>query len=183
MGLSPQEMGNAIVRNLKAKTGRSLDEWLVEIKDLTYSDKKECIAYLKDHYGLGHFQAQSIHKASVSSATESAQKLDEKSLFKSKVALELYHATRIKIEQTSSSVRCKPCKTYIPFYARNKFAQIRPTSGVGISVEVYLPEGSNGVIAQPISKPKDKMTHSILIKKLSDLDTVFIEIIKDAISQ
>ncbi len=183
MGLSPQEMGDAIVRNLKAKTGRTLEEWLIEIKEITYHDKKEFVAYLKHHYGLGHFQAQTIFQASIKGDAKSLRTYDEKSLFNSSTALELYTATRQSIERISTDIICKPCKTYIPFYVKHKFAQIKPTRGDDISVEVYLPKGSDSSKTKPIIKQKDKMTHSIIIKKTSQIDAGFIEIIEAAIRQ
>jgi hypothetical protein len=62
MGLSPQEMENAIVKNLKEKTGKTLDEWIALLADENLSDKKEMTAFLKEKHKVGHFQAQTIVK-------------------------------------------------------------------------------------------------------------------------
>ncbi len=62
MGLSPQEMNDAIVRNLKDKTGKSLGEWIEALRASTSAEKKEIIKFLKEENGLGHFQAQTIYK-------------------------------------------------------------------------------------------------------------------------
>ncbi len=62
MGLSPQEMDAAIVRNLPAKTGKSLDEWLKVLDESGLTAKKELKAHLKETHGVGHFQAQIIVK-------------------------------------------------------------------------------------------------------------------------
>ena len=62
MGLSPNEMEQAIVKNLPEKTGKSLEQWFKVLDDEKQSDKKEMKACLKDKYKVGHFQAQTIVK-------------------------------------------------------------------------------------------------------------------------
>lgn len=62
MGLSPSEMQEAIIKNLRDKTGKTLEQWLSEIKKLEVKDDKELFKILKTTYGLGHFQAQVIIK-------------------------------------------------------------------------------------------------------------------------
>jgi len=62
MGLSPNEMEQAIVKNLPEKTGKSLKEWFKVLDDEKLSDKKEMKACLKEKYKVGHFQAQTIVK-------------------------------------------------------------------------------------------------------------------------
>lgn len=62
MGLSPQEMDAAIIRNLSDKTGKSLSEWLEVLEASGITEKRELKALLKDSHGVGHFQAQTIVK-------------------------------------------------------------------------------------------------------------------------
>ena len=62
MGLSPQEMEAAIIKNLSAKTGKSLSEWLTILDESKLTEKKELKAHLKGTHGVGHFQAQTIVK-------------------------------------------------------------------------------------------------------------------------
>ena len=62
MGLSPQEMEEAIIKNLPEKTGRSLEEWHKLLTETSLSEPKELKAHLKDNYGVGDFQAQTVVK-------------------------------------------------------------------------------------------------------------------------
>jgi len=62
MGLSPQEMEAAIIRNLADKTGKSLDEWMEVLRTSNLTEKKALMAVLKETNGVGHFQAQTIVK-------------------------------------------------------------------------------------------------------------------------
>lgn len=62
MALNPNQMSEAIIRNLKEKTGKTLEEWLDEVKETALEEKKEVIEFLKNEKGLGHFQAQEVYK-------------------------------------------------------------------------------------------------------------------------
>ncbi|MCA2985373.1 MAG: DUF4287 domain-containing protein [Gemmatimonas sp.] len=65
MALSPREMQAAIVRNLPERTGRTLEAWVREVRahGPTLADRSlraARTAWLKQHHGLGHIQAQVI---------------------------------------------------------------------------------------------------------------------------
>ncbi|HIN92493.1 MAG TPA: DUF4287 domain-containing protein [Alphaproteobacteria bacterium] len=64
MALSPQEMETAIIKNLPEKTGKSLEQWVELLAKANLSNKKEQMTLLKKTHGVGHFQAQTIIKAS-----------------------------------------------------------------------------------------------------------------------
>ena len=60
MALGPKEMGEAILRNLEEKTGKTLEQWISIVKKSKLSDKKSVMDFLKNTHGVGHFQAQKI---------------------------------------------------------------------------------------------------------------------------
>ena len=60
--MKPEEMENAIVRNLPEKTGKALEEWFAVLSASGLSEKREQKAHLKEVHGVGHFQAQTIVK-------------------------------------------------------------------------------------------------------------------------
>ena len=62
MALSPQQMGEAIIRNLPAKTGKDLNQWIEIVRRSPLNEKKAVIAWLKETHGLGHFQAQKVYE-------------------------------------------------------------------------------------------------------------------------
>lgn len=64
MALNPKEMSEAIIRNMKEKTGKSLEEWIGVVKESKLQEKKEIIDFLKTEKGLGHFQALEVFKQS-----------------------------------------------------------------------------------------------------------------------
>tara|TARA_A100001037_G_C15026001_1_gene578662 strand:+ start:600 stop:782 length:183 start_codon:yes stop_codon:yes gene_type:complete len=55
-------MEKAIIRNLKDKTGRNMEEWFEVLKESSLTEKRDMKKHLKENYGVGHFQAQTIVK-------------------------------------------------------------------------------------------------------------------------
>ncbi len=60
MALSPEQMKEAIIRNLREKTGKSLSDWLDILVAKKLNEKKEIVQFLKTEEKLDHFQAQVI---------------------------------------------------------------------------------------------------------------------------
>ena len=122
MALGPKKMGEAILRNLKEKTGKSADEWGDLVEKTKLRDKKEVISFLKTEKGLGHFQAQKVfeHFSGKDHYADPSTFADE--IFKSKEAKALYEFSKLKILELAQDIRVQPCRTYIPFYRKNQFA-------------------------------------------------------------
>lgn len=59
MALGPKAMGEAILANLKAKTGKDLGEWRGEIERSGITDPAEAGRHLRE-LGLGRFQAAAV---------------------------------------------------------------------------------------------------------------------------
>ena len=60
--MTPEQMEEAIIRNLQSKTGKSLSEWMVIVKSIASDNEKELLTILKNEHQLGHFQAKTIIK-------------------------------------------------------------------------------------------------------------------------
>ena len=60
--MKPEEMEAAIIRNLPEKTGKSLEEWCVVLKESGLTGKRDLKKHLKENHGVGHFQTQTIVK-------------------------------------------------------------------------------------------------------------------------
>ena len=60
--MSREDMHEAIKKNLKEKTGKTLPEWVSLLKKKGPKDKKDKMAWLKSEQGLGHIQAKIVIK-------------------------------------------------------------------------------------------------------------------------
>lgn len=140
MALGPKEMGEAIIRNLKEKTGKTMEEWGSLVKRNNLSEKKEVIEFLKKENGLGHFQAHKVF--------ENLKNIDQyqnpesfaDKIFDSKTSKSLYEFLKSSFLGLGQDARIQPCKTYIPFYRKNQFAVLTRKKDDQIIIGLNLPE-------------------------------------------
>lgn len=181
MALGPKQMGDAIIRNLKEKTGKSLEEWITTVKDEKLADKKEIITFLKTKNGLGHFQAQKIYEHFNGQDKYQDPSTFAKEIFDTKESKELYEFLKSKILEFGNDVRIQPCKTYIPFYRRNQFAILTKSKSGEITLGLNLPENyNNPKFTEQSKKGSERINAETIIGKTADFDQLVTEAISTA---
>jgi len=60
--MKPVEMEAAIISNLTEKTVTSLENWCAVLRDSGLTENRDMKKHLKEDYGVGHFQTQTIVK-------------------------------------------------------------------------------------------------------------------------
>lgn len=137
MALNPREMGEAIVRNLPAKTGRSLAEWVALLDADGPATPRERVDWLTREHGLGRITAQTVvgHARDGGAVVDVAAYDDAESLVASLFGdpgtdlRRRYEALRADIEATVPDVRVTACRGYVGFATRRQFAAVRPRKG------------------------------------------------------
>lgn len=127
MALSAAEMQNAVIKNLPAKTGKAIDEWITLAQSFRIEKNADIIKKLKTAYGLGHVQAQTIVWRMRGEKPYVETEGYEEAIFKENYAR--YLKLKKTILQIDNEVKIKPCKTYIPFYRANQFAIVTEKKG------------------------------------------------------
>lgn len=166
---------------LKDKTGRSLDEWMLILKEEGPKTELERRTWLKETFSLGtnsaYFLAErSFGKGHEEDTPEAYLKQAEiyvKELFSGKKAhlKPLYDALLTMGFNLGKEVKVCPCKTIIPFYRQHVFAQIKPMSNrldIGFALKNRAVTGrliDTGGFAK-----KDRITHRIPICSMADID-------------
>ena len=155
MACTPAQMGEAIVRNLEAKTGYGLAHWLDVHREGGATDKKSAMAYLKAA-GLGHFQAQKVWEASrgetqergpdtpfLSYAGPEALVREQFSAGQQEAYAALLRDAKAfakTCHALGADVEARPCRTYVPFYAARQFAMLTAKPDGGLHVGLALPK-------------------------------------------
>lgn len=144
MALSAAQMQEAVIKNLPAKTGKSLEEWIAVAQSLNLVKSKEVLLKLKADFGLGHVQAQTIVWRMDGSKPYIETQGYEEGIFQSAATLSIYQTLKKNILQLHPEVHVKPCKTYIPFYRKTQFAILTEKKGeviLGLNLdEAEFPE-------------------------------------------
>lgn len=172
---------------LKAKTGRSLDEWMKIIKKEGPATEEARRVWLKEEHKLGTNSAwwlaeRSVGKGSEDDTPEGYLKHAAayvKGLYEDRAALKPLHDRLIELARSlGDDIRVCPCKTIVPVYRGNVIAQIKPSTRTridfGLCLTPLVKEGKKlpaRLIDTGGSKKKDRITHKIEVATLKDTDT------------
>jgi uncharacterized protein DUF5655/uncharacterized protein DUF4287 len=170
------------VTELKAKTGRSLDEWMKHIKKNGPKGEEARRDWLKNENGLGTNTAWWLAERAEGKGAESsdpdlylksAERDVEKMFSGKKEALRPIYDALLKLGlKTGKEAKACPCQTIVPLYRNHVFAQIKPTTQTRIDMGFALGDmkPSGRLIDTGGFAKKDRITHRIAISSLDDID-------------
>lgn len=163
----------AILRNLRQKTGRSLEQWLTSGRAQGHADEKAARAWFAAQ-GAG-----SVASWSLASRLFGRDPLGEaphahiEAQYAGKPHLiPVYEALVELVLSLGPDIRLCPCKGYLPIYRAHVIAQIKPTTKTRIDLGLALGEASAGgrLIDTGGYAKKDRITHRIALGSMQDLD-------------
>lgn len=169
------------IANLKKTTGRSLDEWLKFIDKEGPRTEADRNAWLKKIHGMGTntagwFAARSVGKNSEDEDPKvylkTADAWVEEMFVKKPDIRPLYDAALKFGMSLGKDVKVCPCKTMVPFYRNNVFANLTPSTRTRLDLGLCLrgvPFTSRLTDTGGTAK-KDRITHRIAITTLDDLN-------------
>lgn len=142
MAKNPNEMVEAIVAGMPAKTGKTAEQWVEILKKDGPAGYKAQVDWLKKEHRLGHMQANIVAQMLKSGGNvyEDGDKLLG-ALFSGKNAglRPVFDALAKEITGLGSDVKLQPAKTMMPFYRKKKFVEIRPAGGA-LEVGMAIPD-------------------------------------------
>jgi hypothetical protein len=169
------------IANLKAKTGRSLDEWVAFINREGPPTEVERRGWLKETHKLGTNYSWWLAERSVGKGGEdtpegylkTAVKYVEAQYAGKKAPLRPIYEKLLKMGlKLGKDVKACPCKTMVPLYRTHVFAEITPKSQTRIDLGLSL-RGKNPprrLVAAPHPEKRDRITHLVSITSVKDID-------------
>jgi hypothetical protein len=176
MPKSPKEMGEAIARNLPAKTGRTFDEWVEIARNSGLATRKERIAWLKSTHQLGSITglfiaAESEGRSLIGEYSDTGALLDGM-YGGDRAALRPIYDELAKIaKKLGKDVDLSICKTYVGIRRKKQFAMVKPWKtrvDLGLALRGVKPAGRL-VPAGPIGS--ERMTHRVQIATRKEIDS------------
>jgi hypothetical protein len=170
------------IHDLRAKTGRSFDEWLKFIKKSGPKTEKERREWLKTEHGLGTNYAGWLAERAEGKGGEdgdpeaylrAAEGYVEKMFAGSKESLRPIYDALLKLGLgIGKDVKACPCQTMVPLYRKHVFAQIKPTTQTRIDLGFALKDmtATGRLIDTGGFAKKDRITHRIPITSVKDID-------------
>jgi hypothetical protein len=174
----------AIVANLPANTGKSLEEWIRLLEQSGPAGEKERREWLQKQHRLGGTTAWMIAEAAEGKGLDG---IDPNAYLKaapgyveamyagSKAGLRPLHDALVRLGTSlGDDVKVCPCQTIVPLYRHHVFAQIKPTTRTRIDFGLALKGATQPLSGRLVDtgglKKGDRITHRIPIGALEEID-------------
>jgi hypothetical protein len=173
------------ILELRAKTGRTLDEWTELVKESGPQTQKERYEWLKTKHKLGSRSAGWIAERAEGKGTadfddpdkylQAASEYVQQQYSGPKKELHPMYETLLQLGKSSGAgVKACPCKTIVPLYRNHVFAEIKPTTNsridLGLALAKFKGKLPKRVVDTGGLAKKDRITHRIPISSLNDID-------------
>jgi predicted transport protein len=185
MPKGPGDMRAAIIRNLPAKTGRTVRQWaqLVGSKAPAGS-RKERIAWLQREHALGHGQASVVvdwvDRPEVFEEADAATQVVEMLKGKEPIHPILTRLTSV-IEELGEDVKAEPRQTYIAFSRVRQFAVLQPATPTRLDVGLVLPDAEETHRLRPAgSFGSGRISHRVSLAHEDEIDAELTGWLRDA---
>jgi predicted transport protein len=144
MPKSPQEMVQAIINNLPAKTGKTLPQWVKLVRAMDPADGKARVDWLKREHGLGTVTANLIvdeadGKSWTKPYDDPAALVDGLFAGRRSGLRPVYDALVKAVKKLGRDVTVSPRMTYVALIRRRQFGVIRPTTQTRVDLGLALP--------------------------------------------
>lgn len=172
------KMEAAAIKNLQARTGRTIEEWaalIVRSGPAALTDRR---IWLESAHGMGRGTAWWLASAVSGQGWGMAANYDPEAhvaaLFAGpKAALLPLYERLLKLGfSLGKDVKACPCKTFVPLYREHAIAQIKPASRTRIDLGLALADTPfTGRLQDTGGRAKkDRITHRVAIETLADIN-------------
>ena len=143
MAKSPEEMAAAMIANMKANTGKTLEQWLVIAKKSGAEKHGQVVKYLKDEHGMTHGFANLVAHKHLKSDAGSAEGGDDALVAAQyagpKAELKPIYEALIKAAKSlGKDVEGSPKKTYVSLRRSKQFALIQPSTKTRVDLGLNI---------------------------------------------
>ena len=186
MPKTPQEMMDAIERNLPARTGRTLAQWGALVKREGPRDRKERTAWLRKRHGLGGTTAMLV-----AHAAEGRRPADDYADGRALVAamyggkkksLVPVHEAAVRVaRKLGKDVVASARKTYVSLVRKRQFGAIQPSTTDRVDLGLVLPGvKAQGRLEATATVGGGRVTHRIALRSPKEVDAEVRRWLKEA---
>jgi hypothetical protein len=173
-----------MIRNLKEKTGKSMEQWVAVVKGLGPKKHGEIVKFLKDSGGMGHGYANLVAHTAAGLLGDEApppEDLVAAQYAGDKAALRPMYEQIVKtVKAFGKDVEIAPKKTCVSLRRSKQFAQIQAATRTRLDVGLNL----KGVSASGRLEAMTGMcTHRVRVESADQIDKALIDWMKRAYEQ
>ena len=173
MPKSPEEMANAMIANMKDKTGKTLEQWMAIASRSEAAKHGELVKMLKSDHGLTHgFASLVAHKTLQSDAGSVADSADLIAAQYSGAKAELkpiYDAIIVAVKKCGE-VEISPKKSYVSLRRSKQFAIVQPSTKTRVDLGLNLKGESAAGRLEESGSFSSMVSHRVRLEGPADVD-------------
>lgn len=173
MPKTPEEMANAMIANLKEKTGKTLEQWMAIATRSGLAKHGELVKMLKsDHrmtHGFANLVAHKTLKSDAGSVADSAN-LVAAQYSGAKADLKPIYDAIIAEARKCGELEISPKKSYVSLRRSKQFAIVQPSTKTRVDLGLNL-KGESPTERLELSGSFNSMvTHRVRLERPADVD-------------
>jgi predicted transport protein len=149
--MTPGDMLNAIEKNLPARTGKTLDQWVEILKGSGVEGFKPQVDWLRKSHGLGGSTAYLVAERlrGRGALYEDPEKLVSDQYQGKETLRPIYDELIKAVNKLGKDITIRPCMGYVPIMRRVQFAVIKATTKDRVDLGLRLGDQEPGGILLP----------------------------------
>ena len=173
MAKNPDEMAAAMIANLKAKTGKTLAQWLKVAKASKLTKHGELVKHLKGDHGMTHGFANLVaheHLQSAASASSAGDLVAAQYGGKKEGLRPIYDKLIAAVEKLGADVEVAPKKAYVSLRRSKQFAIIQPSTATRVDVGLNLKGDPAGERLEASGSFNSMVSHRVRVGSVKEVD-------------
>ncbi|MEM9334865.1 MAG: DUF4287 domain-containing protein [Pseudomonadota bacterium] len=181
MPKSPEEMAEAMIANMKDKTGKTLPQWLALVNKTGLEKHGLIVKHLKSDHGMTHGFANLVaHKALKSDAGSADTDLVAAQYSGPKADLKPIYDAIIKAARACGDVEVSPKKAYVSLRRSKQFAIVQPSTRTRVDLGLNLKGEAPTERLEASGSFNAMVSHRVRLEKPGDVDNAVKGWIKKA---
>lgn len=168
-----------MINNMPEKTGKSLEEWKVILKEKGFAKHGEAMKFLKGEHGVTHGFANTIIRLS----KETNETPDDlvTAQYKGKESLvPIYEKLLSVVKQFGKDVTVTPKKTSVSIIRKKQFALIKPATKTRIDLGLKIKDKPTTDRLENSGPFGTMCTHRVKLSEANEIDQELIDWLKEA---
>lgn len=165
---SPDQALESMIANLREKTGKSLEQWVVLAKKSGHAKHGEIVKFLKADHALGHGYANLVAQRTLAVPAGGDDLVSAQYAGARAVLKPIHDALVAAAKKLGVDVVVDPKKTGVSLRRKRQFALIQPTTNTRIDLGLKLDDVPLGGRLE--KWPSTMCTHRVRLESVKDVD-------------
>lgn len=172
MPKSPEEMEAAMIANLKAKTGKTLPQWLAVAKKAKLAKHGELVKHLKGDHGMTHGFANLVahHALRPAGAPEGDDLVEQQYAGKKAGLRPIYDTLLAATGKLGGDVEVAPKKAYTSLRRSKQFAIVQPSTATRVDLGLNLKGEPVTARLEASGSFNSMVSHRVRLESAKDVD-------------